>query len=901
MTNRRTTVARSLVAVTTILALVAPLAVGAAGQSPPPDDFDPRPYWRSVEAPNWRAGLDRIEQYAWDPLNTSVLYVTNGVEVQRSGNQGDSWSRAYVLPQLTDAAGFTADDSRIIDLQVDEASTATDVYALVEQTVAGTTRTHVIASHDGGRVWATSDVGLPPTGRPIALRVAPNDPQEVYLALGVGDDTVDLMYKSDNSGAAWVPRSDLSRSRAQDVITGFEVDPQDSDELWASAESGLYHSSDGGASFQQVDRFTRETGPIDVFNQAGDAQISVFLPGLDVWEQRQPVGWTELSLRGAESGVTSVAHGATDKILFITSGGNAFAWNAQTESWVDLDPPATGLTGMMAARGLSQAFSAHNTQTIQIYNGPVTDLISKLPDYLIDVPQILDGDEPVQFSPKLGPARRNVVLEPGEKKTVAYALKLPPRQIPLDVFFLLDTSASTTTFLSNTARSIADIANGLRARGIEARFGLADYRAYPSRTPPRRPCGPRERASMNDCEANYIYRKRLDLGLANGDELEAALEDLLPDGGGEYRSMYAALYHSASGAGQDIGAPGYNETDQDVPPGQNAVFGSAVRVILHAVDESFPTNETVDDSGPGGLIGITQPDMTSDDEAIAALNAEGIRQVGLSTGSESLADLRKVARATNALAPPGGVDCKGDGGIDIPAGEPLVCSVNPNVSTRVSGLPEAIERLLYSTLPTTDVALKVSGGPNVVRKVSPGDYPDVLQSTNELEFAVTFQCPRLSAARTYDVELKAALERRADPSATATVECRIPPSEPEEEIPPLPPVPPAAAALVALAIPPPPPPPPPILEISSASQSQSQAQAQAGMVHQEQEQPQLASVTAFHDPEEEFAFTRYREEADSLVTPIRALGAGAVVMSFAFGFLMLSRELAQEKVFNRRR
>jgi hypothetical protein len=407
---------------------------------------------------------------------------------------------------------------------------------------------------------------------------------------------------------------------------------------------------------------------------------------------------------------------------------------------------------------------------------------------------------------------------------------------------------------------------------------------------------------MHDCESNYAYKKRLDLRYGNEDELEIALETLIPDGGGEYRSMYAALYQSVTGAGQDLGAPGSNEMDHDIPDGQNAVFGSAVKVILHAVDESFPTNESVDDSGPGGLIGVTSPDMTSDTEAIAALQAQGVYQVGLSTGSESLEDLRKVARETGALAPAGGVDCKGDGTIDIPAGEPLVCSVNPNVSTTVSGLPDAIERLLYATAPTTDVAFKVSGAP-VVEKVGPDGYADVLQSTNRLDFAVTFECPRLGAAREYDVDLKVALQERADPSATTTVVCRVPdPAEPQVEAPPLPPVPPAAAALVALAIPPPPPPPPPILEISSASQSQSQAQAQAGMAHQEQEQPQLAWATASRDvPDEELAFSRYREESESLVTPIRALGAGAVLMSFAFGFVMLSQELAREKVLNRRR
>jgi hypothetical protein len=73
------------------------------------------------------------------------------------------------------------------------------------------------------------------------------------------------------------------------------------------------------------------------------------------------------------------------------------------------------------------------------------------------------------------------------------------------------------------------------------------------------------------------------------------------------------------------------------------------------------------------------------------------------------------------------------------------------------------------------------------------------------------------------------------------------------------------------------------------------------MAHQEEQQPQVASVTAFNDPEEEFAFARYTEESDSFVTPIRVLGAGAVLMSFAFGFLMLSQEVAREKVLNRRR
>ncbi|HEY7874426.1 MAG TPA: hypothetical protein VIG64_04815 [Actinomycetota bacterium] len=368
--------------------------------------------------------------------------------------------------------------------------------------------------------------------------------------------------------------------------------------------------------------------------------------------------------------------------------------------------------------------------------------------------------------------------------------------------------------------------------------------------------------------------------------------------------MYAALYQSVTGAGQNLGTPVTGGFDHDIPPGQQATFNAdATKVILHAVDESFPTNETVSEPGPGDLNSLQRPDMTGDGEAIAALQQYGVIQVGLSTGAASLPDLKKVARETGALAPAGGVDCDGNGTIELAEGEPLVCNFDPNQRVEDTGLDTGIQRLLEATVDTNDVALKTSGPPVIIDKVSPAVHTNiVLQTTKRLEFDVTFKCPRLSATRAYEVDLEVPLERRADPHASATVVCRPPdPAEPEEPELPLPPAPPAAAALVALAFPPPPPPPPPILEISSASQSQTQAQAQAGMVHQEEQQPQLAHVTASHDIEEELAFARYEDEAESLITPIRALGAGAVVMSFAFGFLMLSQEMAREKVLNRRR
>jgi hypothetical protein len=73
------------------------------------------------------------------------------------------------------------------------------------------------------------------------------------------------------------------------------------------------------------------------------------------------------------------------------------------------------------------------------------------------------------------------------------------------------------------------------------------------------------------------------------------------------------------------------------------------------------------------------------------------------------------------------------------------------------------------------------------------------------------------------------------------------------------------------------------------------------MAYQEETQPQTAFVAAFDDPEQtDFAFSSYRQKSDSLITPVSVLGAGAVLLSFAYGFVALTREVAREKVYNRR-
>lgn len=919
MTLARTSVVRYAVALATCAVLVAPFAAGALPTDTPyacgvPNQFQVSDSWKVSKGPIWKTGPNAISHYTWDSYDSDNLYVTNGAEVQVSHDGGCHWKQSYALPSSI-AGGFSSSDSTIVDLQVPESSAAgDDVYALVDQTVQALHRPHVVVSRDGGKSWQVNDDGLAATGRPIAIRPAPLHPATVYVALDVNGAAIDLIYVSTDSGESWSLRSDLTKAQRDTPITDLRVDPQDPDLLWAPGPNGLYDSTDGGRSFEANPYFQNNTralptGPVDVFHAPEEqARIATFMPGQRVWYRSLTggVGWSNLSLRGLYGQVDSVAHGPSKDIMLATAGGRAYAWNEPTKSWASLDAPVSGLHGMIAGRGSTPIFSGHTTTTIETYFGRVSNLITTLPPSLIDVPSIANGDTPVSHPPVLAPKTRKVVIDPGRSKTVPFRLKLPSRPLPLDVYFLLDTSASTTAFLQNVARSVATIANELRSSGIYVRYGLADYRAYPNRFPPAQDCGPGQKANEDKCEANYVYRRDLDLAFDNGPELAEALESLTPDGGGAYRSMYSALFHSVSGEGEDLGQPGDNPTDHDLPPGQQAHFAEdAVKIIVHATDESFADEDNVPPPNPTDPASLNRPDMITQTQAEDALNAFGVYQVGISTGSESLKDLKTMAAATGAIAPPQGIDCNGDGAVDVPGGEPLVCSVNPNQSAQAAGIVPGIKDLLRGAVPfKSTVSLDLSGGREVVDEVTPSIVEDViLQTQKSLTFDVTFHCPADDAGKRFRVGLKAPLESMTDPKASATVVCRAIPKKPPVAPLSLPPAAPAAAALVALAAPPPPPPPPPVIELSSASQSQSQAQAQAqaGMAYQEETQPQTAFVAAFHDePEADFAFSSYRQKSDSLVTPVTVLGAGAVLLSFAFGFMTLGRELAREKVLNRR-
>src|SRR6266700_385200 len=138
-----------------------------------------------------------------------------------------------------------------------------------------------MAAVNGG-VWKTTDSGNTwhpifddqPLGSVGALGVAPSAPNIVYVGSGEGLQRPDLatgdgIYKSTDAGKTW---THLGLRNAQQ-ITAILIDPKDPQRVFVAAEGhpygpnaerGVFRSTDGGQSFQQVLYNGEDTGAADL-------------------------------------------------------------------------------------------------------------------------------------------------------------------------------------------------------------------------------------------------------------------------------------------------------------------------------------------------------------------------------------------------------------------------------------------------------------------------------------------------------------------------------------------------------------------------------------------------------------------------------------------------------------
>src|SRR5579859_2240821 len=182
-----------------------------------------------------------------------------------------------------------------------------------------------------GGVWKTNDFGRTwnpifddqPTGSVGAIAVAPSDPNIVYAGSGEGLQRPDLsvgdgVYKSTDAGKTW---THLGLRNGQQ-IPQIAVDPRNPDRLFVAVlghpygpneERGIYRSTDGGRTFQQVLYKDENTGGCDV--QIDPTNPSVVYAAL--WEGRQGP-WENGAWSGTNGGIfKSTDGGATWRKLFL--------------------------------------------------------------------------------------------------------------------------------------------------------------------------------------------------------------------------------------------------------------------------------------------------------------------------------------------------------------------------------------------------------------------------------------------------------------------------------------------------------------------------------------------------------------------------------------------------------
>lgn len=320
----------------------------------------------------------------------------------------------------------------------------------------------------------------------------------------------------------------------------------------------------------------------------------------------------------------------------------------------------------------------------------------------------------------------------------------------VDIFLIVDLSGSfwddLATFKTQ-ATGIVNSINRLKAIGISPRVGLAKFEDYPIS-----PFG-------SAADGDKAYERLVDLvdpaqdtdGDGTSDIVEVIQGLFTRHGGDKPESQYAALFQAATGQGQDVNGDGDTDDVADISPCQQASFRpNALKITILWTDAPFHN------PGDPGTIPYPGP---SRDETIAAQRGlilplyleqgagggKGVRVIGISSGGGGSSELQDIAQETGAVASSGGVDCDGDGSIDIPEGAPLVCGI----ATDGTGIGEAIESTVESIFESADLSVfktdspdPVNSGSNLTYTLSvtnngPGDATGVT-ATDILPAGVTF-------------------------------------------------------------------------------------------------------------------------------------------------------------------
>jgi hypothetical protein len=884
-----------------VLATGAGAAVSAAQPKPCGDRIhNAGNDWQSIR-PNWTTNATKLVQVVAVPYAPDTMYATNGLEVMVTNNGGCSWSTLMsphggdigVLPpvvssslpqQVADLLKLPS-TARIVGIAAPSSATSSgDVYvAYNDEFNSGLTKPHIISFTPEG-TFDGQDTGLPSFGTVGALELSASGdtPTTAYTVIDGQLNQPGGVYITSTAGKTWEARD---ASATTSSVSGVRADPVVNDWAYAQGSGGLIKSADGGKSFQEAhsasdmksfDVAQGHNGSMLVVGHADRKEFDRLDTNGGNWQSvPAPVDAQQVAIQPILGTVTVSdgsrmwleSNGAVDKADDITP-------DAGPPTQTQITAPLANGYAIVGNGGDVVLRRVQGLNNIGIVGSPGRPVL------------LLPHGAPKQFPSTLTPGARKVSLPAGASQDVSYRLLLPRTPSPVDIMFLVDTTASTENTINGLKQDLADIVNDIGSTGLNAQFGLADFKDYSSSI---------DNLGAGDT-GDYPYRLDRRIGPADV-SLRAALNKLRARGGGDPpEAQLTALYQSTTGIGQHY--PGRKTWINGLQPGQSAGYrGDALKLAVLATDERFHQEKSY----------LTP----SWDKTVAALRSYDVHPIGLAVetvtdrgqvqGFHSLAVEQKLARATGSIAPAGGVDCNGDLVPDVAAGDAFVCKVPVVVQHGVAiggiqvtkdhvlpvKLAAAITRAAETLPDLRTVGLQFPGIPaSVAHVVTPAAAPQVnLKNDNALNFTVRYTCPTQHKPQRYKMHVNAAAGARVVASSPFDLACGAVPAPQHNAPPPIVIAAPAAAAAA---------PPPPGQPIPNTNPNPNPGlNANVGFASQEEEQRQLAFAGADQLGEEdttvEYQMSRLSSPSGDGSPEAWFVGGAAVLLTGAAGFAARSR------------
>lgn len=855
-----------------------------AGSACAPTVRDTADGWRRAAAPKFAAGGPGVVSYAVDPDDPDTVYAANAYATARSTDGGCTWSDGYVVPETpTAAAPFDQDTADIVGLVA-----GTQRVYVVLRDVSGP---RIVVSKDGGRTWSLTSLTATQVvfgARPPKL-AADATGMHAYLLTDVsggilGEGAGETLWATSDGGGTWTARqvSDSATTVSNSSVQDVGVDPLSGNDVWVTSTVGLVHSTDGGATWEQIHTI-QEGALLSVVHRKGQPlQVAVSSSYEAIVRLRGAAGgWTTVNTPGL---VTSLAGGRGPTQAAITTDSGLYELSYASLTWRPIHRGNPALYSLMTDNTTSPSYFACACGDDGSLWSRDPRAVDKADLDAVDRRGVDDNADPSgtfpgyfgcapngkhrKPAPDLGPSviapsGNEITLPPGGSVTVPYRLRVRPRE--LDVYFLTDSGPRSIDFGCTAKQGSVWAADEL-ARRHALRVGAGEYRDFPRGQNLYAIISPNCFTRPQD---DFVYRRNLRIGIVD-DVFRQGVADTGAYGTctGDFAGL-TALLQTATGAGMDVAPKG--SSAYDIRAGQQAGFApAAYKVVVH-VTSGWMENPTRTPGYPG-------PDFS---EVIDALASRGIKQVGVYVPADDKkyhgtdprpvesgqVDLVRVARGTDTLAERD-VTCSKKLKAYVHRGEPLVCTFDwysetdgdPSNGATVTEPPmgRQIADLVGSFTDVRPMRLAVLAGDGVVSRLAPEvpsrrDY--LLPQT--LGYSVTYRCGQNEFGSSKQVQIGGLVGNDVVATATTTVRCGTPPPllfRPRVAVVPPVPVPVHVGAPVGNPVPNPNPAPNP----ATQPQAQSQQVAQGVAVPQEQSQPQLAFA---HETTTEQVGTQYEMSA----------------------------------------